>query len=140
MDRKIRFFNFASLICLLVILLFPMRISLADDETPQPSSNIGGAGVSGLTEEELEAAVYAYIDMLQKEANGESFKKKSYYIALSEKSVSITIFSFAYITSTKLRVSSIQRCKSIVSIISLSDLAKVRSPFTISLILFIAFF
>lgn len=35
--------------------------------------------------EELEAAVVAYIDMRRKETDGQSFTKKSYYIALSEK-------------------------------------------------------
>lgn len=37
------------------------------------------------TEEELEDTVGAYIDMRQKEIEGQSFSKKSYYIALSEK-------------------------------------------------------
>ncbi len=37
------------------------------------------------TIEELEAAVDAYIEMRQKEADGDSFTKKSYYAALSEK-------------------------------------------------------
>ena len=37
------------------------------------------------TTEELEAAVVSYIDMRQREADGHSFTKKSYYVELSEK-------------------------------------------------------
>lgn len=37
------------------------------------------------SEEEIEASVYAYLDMLEKHNNGSGFVKKHYYEKLSEK-------------------------------------------------------
>ena len=73
--------------------LLRSKLGLLDDSTKkdlersivEKAKEIHSAVSENWTTEELEAAVVAYIDMRRKEADGQPFTKKSYYVALSEK-------------------------------------------------------